>query len=156
MTTTRAVVAGGLAGERDDLAIGIVAVGGDHGAVIGDIDGVERARCLQSRLDLGEEASVQPGLDRAMRVARREQQGDRLPGAGRIHGAHEGGGLAHDARMLGPGVLEDVLAAHDVGTGEIALAGRRCLPVALERHADDGHARDFHGALPCRGCDPPI
>ena len=41
--------AGELAGERDDLAVGIVAVGGDHGAVVGDVDGVEGAGLRETR-----------------------------------------------------------------------------------------------------------
>ncbi len=39
---------GNFAGERCHLAVGVVAVGGDHGAVIGDVDGVEGACCLQA------------------------------------------------------------------------------------------------------------
>ena len=141
-------IADGLAGERDDIAIGIVAIGGDHGTVIGDVDRVEFAGCPQAGLHLVEKALVQLGFDRAMGMACSQQQGNWLPGSGRIHGAHEGGRLPHDPRVFRAGVREDILAAHDVGTGEITLTGWRGLPVALQSHSDDGYARNFHGAPP--------
>ena len=145
MTTTRASRAGDLAGERDHLAVGIVAVGGDHGAVIGDIDGVERASSLKTGADFGEIGVHQAAVDGAVRVAGGDQDRYRLPGSCRVHGFHERGRLANDEGVLGARRLEDGVAFELVEALEISLLGDGGLAIAFEPDADDGDARRCHG-----------
>ncbi len=68
---------GKLAHERDDAAVRVFIVGRKHGAVIGDIDGIERSSSRQARPNSLEEAPHKRPVDRAVRMAACEQDRQR-------------------------------------------------------------------------------
>ncbi len=130
--------------EGDDAAIGVLIVGCKHGAVIGDVDGIQGARLCQACSNRLEEPVHQRPIDRAVWVAPGQQDGQRGPGSGGIHRLHERRGLAHDQRIGSPRSFEDCRALEVIVTLEIVVRGDWRLPIALEPDTDNGYARTFH------------
>jgi len=133
-----------LAHAREQFAVGIVALRGGHGPVIGDVDRIDGRGRLEPRGDrlhgVGEEGVV----NGAGRLGPRQHRGRRPPGTGRVHGGHEAAHLrGHDRvdlRRLG----EDRLALEIVTRAKVGLRRDRREGVALEHHSQQGDAWRLH------------
>ena len=88
----------GLAHPRDERAVGIVQMRGDHRAVIADIDRIERSGFAQQPLVARGDLLEHALLHRSGGMARGQQAGNGLPRPGCIHRMHEGGELGGQHR----------------------------------------------------------
>ena len=119
----------------EDFAIRVPVFCGDHGAVIGNIDRIQRHRRLQSCLHI-----LEGGLEKGMvhwpaGLDQTDQNGNRRPVAVRIDGAEE---AANFGRQLGIGtvqVFEDFVPREVHTVQVILLGGHRSEAIAFEQQA---------------------
>ena len=134
--------------HRQDRAFGVVVLGGQSGAVHDAIDAVQFAGVAQLAFPLRHHASEEGVLHRPVRLGHRQQAGDCLPGAGRIHVRNEPRHLAEHARRGGTCIVQHRLAGEQRLGGEIRLVYDGGEAVAFDGEAQQGDARFAHSCTP--------
>ena len=134
--------------HREQRAFGVVVLRGEARAVQHAIDAVELARFAQPVLPAPHHPREEGVLHGPVRPGGGEQNGDRLPIAGGIHRRYESGQLAEHARGGRARLLHHRRAFVELAGAEHRLARRRGKAVALDREAEQRHARSGHRSIP--------
>ena len=126
--------------QLEQHALRVVLLGRHRRAVGADIDAVDRQGGNQPALDRVEQLLEELVLDRAVRLAHRQRDADRLPRTGRVHRRDKAGRLRQHRRG-GAARLGDDVVAFEIGAREKMRLGRgRREFVALDREAEDRDA----------------
>ncbi len=126
---------------REQDAVRVVLLGRQPRAVRADIDGVDRQLRFEAALDRVEQLDKEGVLDRTVRLGHRQCDTDRRPGAGGVHRRDKARRFRQHARRRRARVLDDRVA-FEIGASEKMRLGRhRRELVALDREAEECHAR---------------
>jgi len=129
-------------------AVRIEIVGAHHGAMIADIDRIQRHGGLQPLRHALQRRSEKITVDRSARIAGSEDQRQRLPWPRCIHHADEGARFLGNRACRRAPCRQHLLAFEPVAAMEISFGRCRREAIALKDETKEGHTWSGHFSVP--------
>ena len=136
----RHIRADDVANHAEDRAVRVAVLGGDHGAVVADVDTVERHRRLQPRPHLRQGFLEECVVDRAACLDEADQDGNGLPLDAAVHGGVETQHLRRETRFRPVELGAELVAGNVEPLQKVIAPGDRGEAVALQHEAKQGDA----------------